>query len=232
MAEADTTKATEEGGAPTSATPVGADRASRREQRRLLQQDLGRRQLLDAAEEVFAAKGFHDTTLKEVAERAEFSVGSVYSFFENKDDLYANVFLRRGAAFLPGMREVLASTDDALEALHRLVDFQVGFFRQYPHFGRLYLRSPGTVQAAPLEPLLSVLRENFDDAMRMEADLFRRGQAEGRLRAGDPVVLARLFSGLVAAYQAIDPAVVSDEGGGERLALEDLHAIVDGAFAA
>ena len=73
---------------------------SRREQRRQLHQDLSRTQLLDAAEEVFGAKGFHETTLKEIAELAEFSVGSVYSFFENKDDLFLNVFLRRGEEFL------------------------------------------------------------------------------------------------------------------------------------
>ncbi|HMG44699.1 MAG TPA: helix-turn-helix domain-containing protein, partial [Acidimicrobiales bacterium] len=55
---------------------------SRREARRLLQQDVSRSQLLDAAEEVFGRKGFHEATLKEVAELAEFSVGSVYSFFD------------------------------------------------------------------------------------------------------------------------------------------------------
>ncbi|MEY2448468.1 MAG: hypothetical protein QOH79_1944, partial [Acidimicrobiaceae bacterium] len=61
-----------------------ASAPSLREERRLRQQEVGRTQLLDAAEEVFGQKGFHDATLKEVAELAEFSVGSVYSFFENK----------------------------------------------------------------------------------------------------------------------------------------------------
>src|SRR5687768_7426812 len=105
--------------------------ASRREQRRLLHQDLSRTQLLDAAEEVFGAKGFHDTTLKEVAELAEFSVGSVYSFFENKDDLFLNVFLRRGAEFLPGMEAVVNGPGTPLETLHALVDYQIGFFREH-----------------------------------------------------------------------------------------------------
>ena len=91
------------GGTKASAKADKTQAASRREQRRLLHQDLSRNQLLDAAEEVFGEKGFHDTTLKEVAELAEFSVGSVYSFFENKDDLFLNVFLRRGAEFLPSL---------------------------------------------------------------------------------------------------------------------------------
>src|SRR5690606_41086861 len=42
----------------------GRPPTSRREQRRLQHQDLSRNQLLDAAEEIFGAKGFHDTTLK------------------------------------------------------------------------------------------------------------------------------------------------------------------------
>ena len=54
---------------------------SRKAQRRARHHDLSRAQLLDAAEELFGQRGFYETTLKEVAELAEFSVGSVYSFF-------------------------------------------------------------------------------------------------------------------------------------------------------
>jgi hypothetical protein len=51
------------------------------------------------------------------------------------------------------------------------------------------------------------------------------------LRDGDPEVLARLFSGLIAAFQAVDPAVVSDDPDApERLGLDGLHALVADAF--
>ena len=46
------------------------ERPSRRSQRRLQHLDLSRAQLLDAAEEVFGAKGYYATTLKEVADLA------------------------------------------------------------------------------------------------------------------------------------------------------------------
>ena len=213
-------------------SPNGGEAASRREQRRLLHQDLGRSQLLDAAEEVFGDKGFHDTTLKEIAELAEFSVGSVYSFFENKEDLFLNVYLRRGAEFLPGMRQALATSGTPRDELHSLVDFEVGFFRQHPHFGRLYLRSAGSILPAAELPESDVLTRNFELAMQIQADIFVRGQEAGEFRDGDPHVLGRLLSGLVASYQSIDPAVVSeDPDGAERLPLEALHEIIDGAFA-
>lgn len=216
---------------PATTNTTGGAAASRREQRRLQHQDLSRAQLLDAAEEIFGAKGFHETTLKEVAELAEFSVGSVYSFFENKDDLFLNVFLRRGAEFLPGMQEAVAGGDAPAEQLHRLVDFEVGFFRRHKHFGRLYLRSANLGVLPPQLQLDEALRANFARAMDIQAGVFARGQETGELRDGDPYVLSRLLSGLVATYQLLDPAVVSDDAGaGERLPLRTLHEMIDGAF--
>ena len=44
-----------------------------------------------------------------------------------------------------------------------------------------------------------------------------------------PDVLARIFSGIIQAYQATDPASVGDAGD-ERLPLTDLHALIEGAF--
>lgn len=213
--------------------PAATATRSRREERRLLQQDLARRQLLDAAEEVFSRKGFHETTLKEIAELAEFSVGSVYSFFESKDDLFKQIFVRRGEEFMPAMADVLADeTRDPLGQLHELVDFEIGFFRQHADFGRLYLRYSSAVMQAADREIDQVMRERYDKAMAVQASLIERGQAAGVFRPGDPVVLARLFSGLMSAYQALDPAVVSDEPGTERLALKDLHDLVEQAFIA
>ena len=126
-----------------------SDNQSRREQRRLQHQDLSRAQLLDAAEESFGRKGFHETTLKEVAELAGFSVGSVYSFFESKDDLFRQIFLRRGEQFMSGMQALL--TDDEAEPLHQLrslARYQVDFFRSNPHFGRMFLRYSSIVSLA------------------------------------------------------------------------------------
>ena len=90
---------------------------SLREQRREYRRALSRDQILDAAEQVFARNGYHDASLREIAELAEFSVGAVYSFFPGKEDIYREIFLRRAAAFMPGMQEVLGSEAAPLRQL-------------------------------------------------------------------------------------------------------------------
>src|SRR5215831_20353585 len=43
-----------------------------------------RNQILDAATKVFADKGFHATTIKDIAREAGIADGTIYIYFENK----------------------------------------------------------------------------------------------------------------------------------------------------
>ena len=206
---------------------------SPREARRQHRHEIGREQILDAAEHVFARKGFHDATIKEIASRAEFSVGAVYGFFENKDDLFAQIHRRRGAQFMEGMRAVLGGAGPARDQLHRLAEFQVSFVREHAEFGRLFLRTRGLPLGESDSPADRATSENYTEAMNLQAKLFRAGQDTGELRIGDPDVLAMLFSGIVSAYQATDPVVVAGAPvGSERMTLAELHAVLDAAFGA
>lgn len=180
---------------------------------------------------MFGRKGYHDTTLKEVAELAEFSVGSVYSFFESKDDLFLQIFVRRGAEFMDRMRALLAVKRPAMQQLHELVDLEVGFFREHPRFGRLFLRVSSAALQSADRLADAVMQANYDESMALQADLFRRGQRARQFVAGDPAALARVLSGIVSSFQAIDPRVMSDDPDRpELMSLDELHALVERAF--
>lgn len=206
---------------------------SLREQRREYRRAFSRDQILDAAEQVFAREGFHDASLREIAEIAEFSVGAVYGFFPGKDDIYREIFVRRAAEFLPGMSTALSSGQPPRRQLLDLADWQVGFFRRYPRFGRLVLRGGSIAPPLSEPPDDSQILENFRQSLRMQADLFQRGQQAGELRAGDPMLLARMFSGLVSAFQVAELAADEDAAGAGdagRLPLAILHEVLESAF--
>lgn len=64
----------------TSPEPLGASRRDRRRQRR-------RQQLIDAARYVIGAKGIH-FTVADVTEAADVAIGSFYTYFRDKEDLF------------------------------------------------------------------------------------------------------------------------------------------------
>jgi AcrR family transcriptional regulator len=45
-------------------------------------------EILTVAERLFARKGFFKTSMAEIAQEAEFSVGSLYQFFPSKEAVY------------------------------------------------------------------------------------------------------------------------------------------------
>lgn len=201
-----------------------------REQRRERLRAVNREHLLDAAEEVFGARGYRSATVKEIAERAEFSVGGVYGIVDGKEDLLLQALRRRAVAMLAEMDALAAASSGGIAALHELADLQIRFFREHPHFGRLWLRQAGPARWDLSPASVERVGDDLDRAMGIQAGLVRRAQEVGEVRAGDPDVLARIFSAVVQAFQATDPASVG-EGDGERLRLDELHALIEGAFA-
>jgi len=51
-----------------------------------------RQAILDAAEELFAEKGFSGTSIREITQRAKCNIASVNYYFHRKENLYAEVF--------------------------------------------------------------------------------------------------------------------------------------------
>jgi AcrR family transcriptional regulator len=66
-------------------------------------QALTRRRLLDAAADVFGEKGFRAASLNDVAERAGYTIGAVYSNFASKDELFRALMLERLRMFEEGL---------------------------------------------------------------------------------------------------------------------------------
>ncbi len=67
-----------------------------------------RRQLiLDTAAKVFAAKGYHNTTVKDIVDEAAVSVGSFYFYFKSKEDLFTELYLNIAKMFQVGAMSVL-----------------------------------------------------------------------------------------------------------------------------
>lgn len=94
--------------------------AARRRLTRQESQAETRRHLLEAAEVVFAERGFAGATVEQIASRAGFTRGAFYSNFSNKDDLFLALLdkrLKEGIAAVSDIVQAAHSSDDLISAL-------------------------------------------------------------------------------------------------------------------
>jgi len=78
---------------------------SRKEKERLFR----RAAIVDAAVGIFAKKGYRDTTLDEIAITAEFGKGTIYNYFESKEEIYSAII----EDVSKGLYEIIQQADSA-----------------------------------------------------------------------------------------------------------------------
>jgi len=63
-----------------------------------------RQRLIDAAAQIVGEKGFHETSLEQVAARAGMSRGAIYGNFKNREDLFLAVVNQRWEPIVPNLK--------------------------------------------------------------------------------------------------------------------------------
>ena len=123
----------------TGLNEANADGSTRRDRRIVAR----RTQILEAAEAIFAAKGYHGATTREIAQAADVSEGTLYNYFTSKRDLFVGLMISRTDALVESIAEVRAGSVEG--AMAELLAGQFTRMREHRHF-RLFL------QEARLDP--------------------------------------------------------------------------------
>jgi AcrR family transcriptional regulator len=149
-------------------------------------------EIIDAALELFVAKGFMATRLDEVAQRAGVSKGTLYLYFENKEALFKAVV---ETLVLPEIERTEQQIQDFHGAASELITQLV----------KQWWATVGESQLGGLPKLIIAESGNFPElasfyveqvigrVRRVIARLISRGIASGEFKSCDPTYAARLL---------------------------------------
>jgi AcrR family transcriptional regulator len=154
-----------------------------------------RQHILEAAERVFAERGYEAAKVAEIAADCGLSMGTIYAIFPGKAELYTALLDERGQELLRLARDVAARDVSPRDALLALIEVYIDYFVAHPAFLRMHLRS-GASWA--LGPALGTPTQvgYWHEIHTLQADIFRRGVASGEFVDEDPGYLAKLFSSM------------------------------------
>jgi AcrR family transcriptional regulator len=153
-----------------------------------------RHQILDAAAKVFAEKGFHPTTIKEIAREAGVADGTIYNYFENKTALLLGILDR--------MKQTALQNAILLDPTE--VDFR-GFMRAYLQQPLMALRADNFAlfrvvmsEIMVNQELRDVYRQKIlEPTLTLAEPLFERWVEEQVIKPVDIKLMMRVLSGVV-----------------------------------
>lgn len=98
------------------------------EERRKRERENRKNAILKAARKLFFEKGFRQVTVENIARKAEFSKGSIYLYFNSKEEIYSQILLNDIDKFHDRVADILQGPSSASEALIRVAEIYVDFF--------------------------------------------------------------------------------------------------------
>ncbi len=171
--------------------PNGRSKKLREEKRRLIQK---------AALAAFTRKGYHRTTMKDIAEEAGIGKSTIYEYFHNKEELFLSLFDYAGSQFLENLKEAVKDIKDPLMALREAIEASTQSYREWKEFLRLIILfiSETTDEKADRTQKLTVKLKNFYVALNRElSTIIEKGIKEGAFRDANPSDLAAFLIALI-----------------------------------
>jgi AcrR family transcriptional regulator len=147
--------------------------------------------IVDAAEQVFIRDGYDASTMEQVAAEAEISKGTVYLYFESKDDLRSAIAERWVGRLVERLTETLASCETGIDGLETILNAMHEHFEHNPRHCQMAL-SWLAVEGPPDDtPALEGHKKRIGELVSLVVGQVARGQEDGTVRDDvDPPMVA------------------------------------------
>jgi len=174
---------------------------------------LHREEILEAALRLFSDKGFHNVSMQDIANESEFGVGTLYNFFEGKEQLFLELMKagikKIGQLLIP----ILDSNQQEQKKLSEFIRVHVDMIEGNVEFIKLYISQYGmSTSANPMLKDISNLKTTV--AAKLES-LIKAGIQKQIFRRVHPEIVALSLRATLEAFdlessEHFDKAKVKD----------------------
>jgi len=144
-----------------------------------------RSEIMDAAEKLFAERGFINIKMEDIAREAEFTRKTLYSYFTNKDDLFREVFLRFSILRWDFLAEKILLAEDGIPRIRAFGQANYEYTMANPEHFKLmfYIDHQGTKFIPYNSDFDMKLLEGRKEIMRILEEAYVFGQLNQTIRS-------------------------------------------------
>ncbi|MGG4498182.1 TetR/AcrR family transcriptional regulator [Brevibacillus reuszeri] len=154
-----------------------------------------RETILEQAIQLFAEHGYNDTTIAKVAKASNVSFGSVFTYFENKDQLFYAAVVEPLHEYSVQLLDFDPQAKDAVLELEKMVTKHLRIIAKFDTYLRLVVQVIGYHNRFP-EPFAQL--DQFHDTFRAQVgELLKNGQKQEALYEQDAKYVATAYMSLL-----------------------------------
>ncbi len=151
-----------------------------------------REEILSSAARIFYTKGYHATTIEDVASDVGMLKGSLYYYIKSKEDLLYELLV---SGIEKGDRLIvqrIAGIDDPVKKLRRALEAQIEYIISNQVRVGLFLHEFDSLSGRRQQRIRGIMRHYQERFVEM----VRQGQSEGVFAAGDPWLMVNAMLGM------------------------------------
>ena len=159
--------------------------------------NLRRAEILESAEKIFAAKGFYNATVAEIAGASGFAVGTIYQFFESKEQLYAALLTEKLKMLYEGIRKAVGQEAGVFRKIEVLAASNFRFVESNAEFCSNFIRGDHLSLSEGSEALRERIMGDYAEYVFFIENMIREGIQTGDLKRMDPRMMAAALIGII-----------------------------------
>jgi len=136
---------------------------------------------MEAAERLFADKGFAGTSVRDIADAAGVNLAMISYYFGSKEKLMEAMFQHRGQYFKIQLQNILHSDMTPLQKVEKLIDDYIDRIFQKQCFHKVMLREQMVNNTGPISEQIAQLKQTNQALFKQ---LIHEGQRKGDFKKG------------------------------------------------
>ncbi len=162
-----------------------------------------RAEILEEAEKIFASKGFHSATMAEIAQASGFASGTLYQFFDGKENLYASMIMEKLDRMYGEIQEAVAEAHGTVRKLEALVQSHFRFVELNIPFWKILIRAETVTYSEENASLKEDIINRYFEHNQFIGKIIKEGIRMKYFKSIDPHAMACALNGIMSSFKFI-----------------------------
>lgn len=189
-----------------------------RKERKRQREEENKQFILNAAENVFAKKGYASATMDDIAEAAQFSKATLYRYFNSKQEMFMEIILSTFDEVYKNSIKIKERDRDSSEKLRELIHYILGYYQRKKNLSRIFIMEHSAMKkllkidvskqgwhSSSHPQIPQAFRKKIEEIFNVMVMIVEEGIRSGEFRDMDPNEACYLLGALLRGFHFKGP---------------------------